>query len=82
MAGGTIDIWPLYLYHPGAITVNFAIDRYAGCVVETRSDSKIVLRSLDLELRPPFPKGYTLEQGDWSLLAPVKARPAMWRRAP
>jgi hypothetical protein len=41
-----------------------------------------VLRSLGLELRPPFPKGHTLEQGDWSLLDPVKARPSMWRRAP
>jgi hypothetical protein len=40
-----------------------------------------VVRSLGLELRPPFPKGYTLEQGDWSLLDPVKARPSMWRRA-
>jgi hypothetical protein len=39
-----------------------------------------VLRSLGLELRSPFPKGYTLEQGDWSLLDPVKARPTMWRR--
>ena len=41
-----------------------------------------VLRSLGLELRPPFPKGHALEQGDWSLLEPVKARPSMWRRAP
>lgn len=41
-----------------------------------------VLRSLGLELRAPFPKGYTLEQGDWSLLDPVRARPATLRRAP
>jgi hypothetical protein len=41
-----------------------------------------VLRSLGLELRAPFPKGYTLEQGDWSLLDPVKAKPPMLRRAP
>jgi len=40
-----------------------------------------VLRSLGLELRPPFPRGHALEQGDWSLLDPVKARPPMWRRA-
>lgn len=40
-----------------------------------------VVRSLGLELRPPFPRGYALEQGDWSLLDPVKARPPMWRRA-
>jgi hypothetical protein len=38
------------------------------------------LRSLGLELRPPFPLGYPLEQGDWSLLDPVKVRPSMWRR--
>jgi hypothetical protein len=41
-----------------------------------------VLRSLNLELRPPFPMGYTLEQGDWSLLDPVKARAPMWRKVP
>jgi len=41
-----------------------------------------VLRSLGLELRPPFPKGHILPDGDWSLLDPVKARPAKLRRAP
>ena len=41
-----------------------------------------VVRSLGLEPRPPFPKGHSLEQGDWSLLDPVKKRPKMWRDAP
>jgi hypothetical protein len=40
-----------------------------------------VLRSLGLELRAPFPKGYTLEQGDWALLDPVRARSGKLRRA-
>ena len=40
-----------------------------------------VLRSLGLELRAPFPKGYTLEQGDWALLDPVRARAGTLRRA-
>ena len=40
-----------------------------------------VVRSLGLEPRPPYPKGYVLEDGDWSLLDPVRARPPMWRRA-
>jgi hypothetical protein len=40
-----------------------------------------VLRSLGHELRAPFPKGHTLEQGDWSLLDPVKARGGSLRRA-
>jgi hypothetical protein len=40
-----------------------------------------VLRSLGLELRAPFPHGYVLEQGNWSLLDPVRARPPSLRRA-
>jgi hypothetical protein len=40
-----------------------------------------VLRSLGLELRAPFPKGHVLEDGDWSLLDPVRARPATLRGA-
>jgi hypothetical protein len=40
-----------------------------------------VVRSLGLEPRAPFPKGHTLEQGDWSLLDPVRKRPKMWRDA-
>jgi D-glycero-alpha-D-manno-heptose-7-phosphate kinase len=38
LAGGTLDIWPLYLLHPGAVTVNVAIDRRAWCRVETGAD--------------------------------------------
>ena len=41
-----------------------------------------VLRSLGLELRAPFPKGYVLQEGDWALLNPVKARSGKLRRAP
>ena len=40
-----------------------------------------VVRSLGLEPRPPYPKGHVLEDGDWSLLDPVRARPPMWRHA-
>lgn len=38
-----------------------------------------VLLSLGLEPRAPFPKGHVVEQGDWSLLDPVRARPPFWR---
>ena len=47
LAGGTIDIWPLYLFHPGATTVNFAISLRAHCRIETRDDGRIVLESRD-----------------------------------
>ncbi len=39
-----------------------------------------VMRSLGMEPRPPFPKGFEVEQGDWSLLDPVRARAAFYRR--
>jgi hypothetical protein len=39
-----------------------------------------VMRSLGQEARAPFPKGHVVEQGDWSLLDPVRARPPMYRR--
>ena len=38
-----------------------------------------VLLALKHEARAPFPKGYTLEQGDWSLLEAVRDRPPLWR---
>ena len=38
-----------------------------------------VMHSLGLEPRPPFPKGHVVEQGDWSLLDPVRKRPPMYR---
>ena len=48
LAGGTIDIWPLYLFHPGAQTINAAISVRARARLESRSDNRIVLRSEDI----------------------------------
>jgi hypothetical protein len=38
-----------------------------------------VLLALGLEARSPFPKGHIVEQGDWSLLDPVRRRAPFWR---
>jgi D-glycero-alpha-D-manno-heptose-7-phosphate kinase len=56
LAGGTLDIWPLYLFHPGAVTVNAAISRYASCVIETHTpeDNRIELRSRDTNREESF----------------------------
>ena len=47
LAGGTIDIPPLFLFHEGAATVNFAIDLMARCRIESRNDNIISLESID-----------------------------------
>ena len=56
LAGGTLDIWPLYLFHPGAVTVNAAITRYASCVIDQhpRNDDHIKLVSRDTEREESF----------------------------
>jgi D-glycero-alpha-D-manno-heptose-7-phosphate kinase len=56
LAGGTLDIWPLYLFHEGALTVNCAITRYASCVIETAPEPsrRIVLVSRDMGRRESF----------------------------
>ena len=68
LAGGTLDIWPLYLFHEGALTVNCAITRYASCVIETdfsrapsrartrpEKSRRIVLASRDTNRKESFP---------------------------
>ena len=51
LAGGTIDIPPLFLFHEGAATVNFAVNLMARVRIETRPDDKIILESLDRNVK-------------------------------
>src|SRR6185295_800713 len=51
LAGGTVDIWPLYLFHPGASTVNFALSLRASARIETRDDDRVILESRDRGIR-------------------------------
>ncbi len=55
LAGGTLDIWPLYLFHDSAVTVNFAVDRYTRCWLSPRTDGAIHLKSRDLGIAESFP---------------------------
>ncbi|HXE91396.1 MAG TPA: hypothetical protein VNK82_10575 [Terriglobales bacterium] len=47
LAGGTMDIWPLYLFHAGAVTVNFALTTLTRCTIAALPGKTIHLRSLD-----------------------------------
>ncbi|MSO29609.1 MAG: GHMP kinase [Acidobacteria bacterium] len=60
LAGGTIDIWPLYLFHPGAQTLNAAISLRARATIESRADERVVINSLDT--------GVTIEAEGWQEL--------------
>lgn len=40
-----------------------------------------VMASLGIEVRAPYPEGYDVDEGDWSLLDAVRARAPMYRGA-
>jgi len=42
-----MDIWPLYLFHPGAVTVNFAVNVLTRCRIQRLEGKQIRFRSLD-----------------------------------
>lgn len=48
LAGGTVDLWPLYLFFPGASTINMGIDLYAKTSITLKEGPpRVVLQSLD-----------------------------------
>lgn len=47
LAGGTLDVYPLYLFEDGGLTVNAAIDVYGHVTVEERPDAQIHIHSED-----------------------------------
>lgn len=48
LAGGTLDIYPLYLFEDFGVTVNAAINLGSEALVSPRDDGKIVLRADDI----------------------------------
>lgn len=61
--------------HPGAAAVLVTV--VARCYYRDER----VMRSLGMEVRPPFPKGFEVEDGDWAILDPVRRGPRRWRDA-
>ncbi|HEX9760446.1 MAG TPA: hypothetical protein VGA40_05985 [Candidatus Acidoferrales bacterium] len=61
LAGGTLDIWPLYLQHAGAVTVNAAITRYARVVLTPQRGRRITLVSRDTRRSESFASLASLE---------------------
>src|SRR5689334_9501545 len=49
-----MDLWPLYLFHPGAVTVNFAVNVLTRCRVTRLPEKTIRLRSIDTKVEEEF----------------------------
>ena len=73
LAGGTLDIWPLYLFHARAQTVNAAISLRAHAEVTARTDGRVRLESVDTSK--------VVEVGSWRDLADSQGLPLLSRLA-
>lgn len=54
LAGGTLDIWPLYLFHPGAVSVNVALSILTACKITPQAGRRIHLQSHDTSRQESF----------------------------
>ena len=54
LAGGTLDLWPIYLFHPGSRTVNVAISYYAESEVSETGDGAIEIHLTDQQYRQRY----------------------------
>jgi D-glycero-alpha-D-manno-heptose-7-phosphate kinase len=69
LAGGTLDIWPVYLFHPAAVTVNVAIDRRAWCRLELGGEGVVIESRDTLQKVRGRDVSEVLEQGTLALPA-------------
>lgn len=54
LAGGTLDLWPIYLFHPGSRTVNVAISFYAESEVVQTGDGSFEIHLTDNQYRQRY----------------------------
>ena len=73
LAGGTLDIWPIYLFHKNAQTLNAAISLRAHVEILPRTDGKVRLESLDT--------ARTLEVSSWQELDDADELPLLSKLA-
>lgn len=56
LAGGTVDIWPIYLLIPDAVTTNLGVDLFAKTTVisDAKSTPQVTLRSVDQNVEKTY----------------------------
>lgn len=79
LAGGTLDLWPLYLFMGGAKTTNLAIDIWTSAELEPRSDERIILESTDLLLKCEYENLEACLEAKDSRIRLLQAQISFWR---
>lgn len=79
LAGGTLDLWPLYNFVGGASTVNIAIDIRTTAEITPFEDGRIELVSDDLGFQKGFSSLDECLRDDDTKLSLLKAQLQYWR---
>ncbi|HET7711067.1 MAG TPA: hypothetical protein VFL80_03985 [Thermoanaerobaculia bacterium] len=61
LAGGTLDLWPIYLFHPGSRTINVAISYYAEAEVQELSGSEFEIHLSDQQYHQRYGSLHEME---------------------
>lgn len=54
LAGGTLDLWPLYSFFEGSKTINAAISIFTGCEIETLEGAEIQVEISNLKFKKSY----------------------------
>ncbi len=65
LAGGTLDIWPLYVFYPGAVSVNLALNILTACRITPQAGQGIILKSHDTAREERFASLEELLAAKW-----------------
>jgi D-glycero-alpha-D-manno-heptose-7-phosphate kinase len=79
LAGGTLDLWPLYNIVGGAMTINVAIDIMTTAEITPLADGKIELISDDLNFRRSFSSLQECLDDSDTKLSLLKAQLYYWK---
>jgi D-glycero-alpha-D-manno-heptose-7-phosphate kinase len=79
LAGGTLDLWPLYMFVGGAKTINVAIDIFSSAEIEKLDDNRIILESLDLGLKKEYPDLQSCLSDRSELVSLLKSQISYWK---
>src|SRR5437763_10897058 len=84
LAGGTLDLWPLYLFHPGSRTINVAISYHAESEVAETGDDMIDVHLADQQYEHRYesihelaadPKAALIHRASSTSISPASASP-------
>ncbi len=79
LAGGTLDLWPLYTLLDGAVTVNFAIDIFTTVTLERLDGPQIIIDLKNVKFHKTFKNIDELFKNKSEEVAFIKPHLKYWR---